>query len=93
MARRRPETDPAADAPTKKGVTPPKGRPTRSRRGDDSKRLFGPVAQWITVALVLTLVVVALIVAFDGGDFNPLNDDDQLPSQFGAPAAAPARAG
>jgi len=72
----------------KKNVTPPKGRPTRARNGSGPrKRVFGPVAQWITVGVLITLIVVVLILVTDGGDFNPFDDEDQLPSQFGAPAA------
>ncbi|MFP5489488.1 MAG: hypothetical protein ACLGHQ_14430 [Acidimicrobiia bacterium] len=72
---------------SKKGVTPPKGRPTRARNASGSrKRVFGPVAQWTTVAVLIALIVVVLVLVTDGGDFNPF-DDEQLPSQFGAPAA------
>lgn len=92
MAKQPPHGTKAAGAPdgsvAKKGVTPPKGRPTRSRDGGGGrKRAFGPVAQWITVAALVALVVVVLVLVTDGGDFNPFNDDD-APSQFGAPAAA-----
>lgn len=72
---------------SKKGVTPPKGRPTRARSWSGSqKRAFGPVAQWVTVGVLVALIVVVLILITDGGDFNPFNEDDDLPSQFGAPA-------
>lgn len=71
---------------SKKNVTPPKGRPTRSRNATGSrKRAFGPVAQWTTLALLIALIVVVLVLVTDGGDFNPF-DDEELPSQFGAPA-------
>lgn len=76
----------AADRP-KKNVTPPKGRPTRARNASGyEKRAFGPVAQWVTVGVVVALIVVVLVLVTDGGDFNPF-DDEQLPSEFGAPAA------
>lgn len=59
----------------KHGVTPPKGRPTRSRDSVEvPKRVFGPVAQWIAAALFLLLLIVVLIILTDGGDFNPFND-------------------
>lgn len=59
----------------KKGVTPPKGRPTRSRnRTYADQRVFGPVAQWIAAALFLLLLIVVMIILTDGGDFNPFND-------------------
>ncbi len=84
MAPNSPDTE--STAARKKAVTPPKGRPTRPRDGDlRRKRAFGPVAQWITVALLLVLVVAALILITDGGDFNPF-DDEEPPSQFGAPS-------
>ncbi len=69
----------------KKGYTPPKGRPTRARgEVDDRRRAFGPVAQWITLALALALAVWIIIAITDGGDFNPLNNDD---NPFGAPTS------
>jgi hypothetical protein len=72
---------------SKKSITPPKGRPTRARNSSGSgKRAFGPIAQWATVALLVALIVVVLVLITDGGDFNPF-DDEELPSQFGAPAA------
>lgn len=72
----------------KKSVTPPKGRPTRARNSSGArKRAFGPIAQWVTVALLVVLIIVVLVLITDGGDFNPFNDEEQLPSQFGAPAA------
>lgn len=64
-------------ASQKKGITPPKGRPTRGR--DEivrERRVFGPTAQWITVTFVIALVIIAVIVFFDGGDFNPFNNGD-----------------
>lgn len=73
----------------KKGVTPPKGRPTRARDATGNrKRAFGPIAQWATVALIVALIVVVLVLITDGGDFNPFDDDEPLPSQFGAPAVS-----
>jgi hypothetical protein len=60
--------------PPKKGVTPPKGRPTRSRDGIYArKQVFGPTAQWIALTIFLILVFVVLFVLTDGGDFNPFN--------------------
>jgi hypothetical protein len=59
---------------TKKGITPPKGRPTRGR--DDvvvQKRVFGPTAQWIAFAFVLVLIFITVIVLLDGGNFNPFD--------------------
>jgi hypothetical protein len=68
-----------------KSVTPPKGRPTRARNASGRRqRAFGPVAQWVTVFLLVALIVVVLVLITDGGDFNPFDDEDQLPSQFGA---------
>lgn len=89
MAKQRSSVRSSGDStePTKKSVTPPKGRPTRARNGYGSgKRVFGPVAQWITVGVLVALIVVVLVLITDGGDFNPF-DDEELPSQFGAPAA------
>lgn len=84
-------TGPRGGAP-KKSVTPPKGRPTRARSSSGRrKRAFGPVAQWVTVGAIIALVVVVIVLVTDGGDFNPF-DDEQLPSQFGAPAASAVRA-
>lgn len=100
MARRRSSTPSsststaaAGNGTPKKGVTPPKGRPTRPRNGRwGRKRAFGPVAQWITAAAALVLVLVVLIMVTGGGDFNPFDEDDQAPSQFGAPPAVVASA-
>ena len=92
MAKQRTQQQPSSTDPngsSKKSVTPPKGRPTRPRSGSGPrKRAFGPVAQWITVALLLALVVVVLMLITDGGDFNPFDDDEQIPSQFGAAVVA-----
>jgi hypothetical protein len=58
----------------KKGVTPPKGRPTRSRDAIYARRqVFGPTAQWIALTIFLILVFVVLFILTDGGDFNPFN--------------------
>ncbi len=58
----------------KKGITPPKGKPTRSRRAVESNdRVFGPTAQWIAAAFLVALIFITIIVLFDGGDFNPFN--------------------
>jgi hypothetical protein len=79
-------TDPARNA-SRRNVTPPKGRPTRARSGSGRRqRAFGPVAQWVTVGLLVVLVVVVIVLVTDGGDFNPFDEDQQLPSEFGAPA-------
>lgn len=58
----------------KKGITPPKGRPTRAR-GEvvTRKRAFGPTAQWIAAAFLLALIFLTIIVLLDGGDFNVFN--------------------
>lgn len=70
----------------KKAYTPPKNRPTRARDGlEPDKRVFGPVAQWITFALVVLLAVTILIIVTDGGDFNPFDDEG---NPVGAPASA-----
>lgn len=72
------------NATGKKGYTAPKGRPTRTRDGIESdKRVFGPVAQWITFAIVVLIAVTILIIVTDGGDFNPFDDE-------GNPVGAPA---
>ena len=65
------------DTSKKKGITPPKGRPTRGRDEPlTERRVFGPTAQWITLVFVIALLLIAVIVFFDGGDFNPFNDVD-----------------
>lgn len=59
------------DQAPRKGITPPKGRPTRSRSAvEREKRVFGPTAQWIAAAFFLTLIFLTIILLFDGGDFN-----------------------
>ena len=60
---------------TKKGFTPPKGRPTRGRdESPGQRRVFGPTAQWIAAAFAIALVLVVVIVLFDGGDFGVFHD-------------------
>ncbi len=72
-----PDESGQAAARAKKNVTPPKGRPTRRRDGSyRSRRVFGPVAQWIAAAVFLLLVFAVLLFLTDGGDFNPFNDGD-----------------
>lgn len=67
----------AAASTSKKGYTPPKGRPTRGRNEvPDERPAFGPVAQWITFAIAVLVVIVVIIMVTGGGDFNPFNDDD-----------------
>lgn len=74
MADDRPQT-------TKKSYTPPKNRPTRARNADGTRRrAFGPVAQWITLALSLIVLIAIIIIITNGGDFNPLNDDTGQPT-------------
>ncbi len=69
----------------KHGITPPKGRPTRSRTGRSyDRRVFGPVWQWIAFALFLTVLFIVLVMVTNGGDFNPFNQDT---GQSGAPTA------
>jgi hypothetical protein len=63
----------------KRGITPPKGKPTRSRSGGyGRKRVFGPVSQWIAVTVLLIMAFVVLIILTGGGDFNPFNDQNGL---------------
>lgn len=67
-----------------KSFTPPKGTPTAGRTSRRaSKRVFGPTAQWIFVGVLITLIVAVLIAITDGGDFNPFDDQEQVPSPFG----------
>ncbi len=59
----------------KRGITPPKGRPTRARDASYRQpRVFGAVAQWTAAAILLLLLIAVLIILTDGGDFNPFND-------------------
>jgi hypothetical protein len=61
----------AEQGASKKGITPPKGRPTRARNQvARQRRVFGSTAQWILVAFALTLIFVMIVVLLDGGDFN-----------------------
>lgn len=61
-------------AKPKKGITPPKGRPTRGRdEVEQQRRVFGPTAQWIAAAFVIALILITVIVFFDGGDFGVFN--------------------
>lgn len=63
-------------ATPKRGITPPKGKPTRSRHDDyREKRVFGPVAQWIAFSVLLILAFLVMVILTNGGDFNPLNHD------------------
>jgi hypothetical protein len=73
---RSPNPTASAAAARGKSFTPPKGRPTRSRRGYyGRKQVFGPTAQWIALTIFLILVFVVLFILTDGGDFNPFNGD------------------
>ena len=49
----------------KRVTTPPKGRPTRSRRGSYQRRTFGSTAQWIAAIAVLLLVLIVVIIVLD----------------------------
>ncbi len=61
---------------SKKGITPPKGRPTRGRNEVAGRqRAFGATAQWIAAAFLVALIFVTVIVLLDGGDFNPFNSN------------------
>ena len=63
----------------KRGITPPKGKPTRARSAmPTDKRVFGPVAQWIAFSVLLILAFVVLVILTNGGDFNPLNQNSQV---------------
>ena len=63
-------------ATPKRGITPPKGKPTRARHDEyQEKRVFGPVAQWIAFSVLLILAFLVLVILTNGGDFNPLNHD------------------
>ena len=74
------------DSGGKKGYTPPKNRPTRARDDlEPDRRVFGPVAQWITFAIVVVVAVTILIIVTDGGDFNPFDDEG---NPVGAPVSA-----
>lgn len=59
---------------SKKGITPPKGRPTRARNDVVAeRRVFGATAQWIAAAFLVALIFVTVIVLLDGGDFGVFN--------------------
>jgi hypothetical protein len=61
-------------------VTPPKGRPTRSQHGlAPPKRVFGATARWAAAGILLVLAFVILVLATDGGDFNPFNGTSAPP--------------
>ena len=69
----------AKQATPKRGITPPKGKPTRARSEiPENKRVFGPVSQWIAFVVVLILAFVVLIILTNGGDFNPLDQNSQV---------------
>lgn len=73
-----------------KAVTPPKGRPTRARGAVSSdRRVFGPVAQWITLAIVIVVVVVIVIAVTGGGEFGPLHGGNTGTALFGFVASVP----
>ena len=73
-----------------KAVTAPKGRPTRAR-GEVSanRRLFGPTAQWIALAIVIVAIVVIIIAVTDGGEFGPLHGGNTGAAVFGVVSALP----
>lgn len=67
----------AKQSTPKRGITPPKGKPTRARdEMPSNKRVFGPVSQWIAFVVLLIMVFVVLVILTNGGDFNPLNQND-----------------
>lgn len=55
----------AGSTPSSKAITPPKGRPTRGRRGRRAQRTFGSTFQWIAATALLTLVLVAGFLLLD----------------------------
>ena len=62
-----------------RGITPPKGKPTRARTDVPiDRRVFGPVSQWIAVTILLILLFVLMVILTNGGDFNPLNHNGQV---------------
>lgn len=71
----------ATQHPPKRGVTPPKGRPTRSRQQTARRRAFGSTAQWIAVAILIVVAFIVLVMVTDGGDFNPLTGAPALTGQ------------
>jgi hypothetical protein len=53
----------ADDTRSPRAITPPKGRPTRSRTPSYyRKRVFGSTAQWIAVAILLVLAFIVLMM-------------------------------
>lgn len=76
---------------SRRSYTAPKGRPTRARgeRGPN-RRAFGPVAQWITAAIALIVIVAIIILVTGGGDFNPFNEDEPTINPLTAPLGEPA---
>jgi hypothetical protein len=69
-------SEPPRRAGTKKGITPPKGRPTRARSGvGRRRRAFGPVAQWVAIAGLVIMVIVVAMMLTGGGTFDPFGDD------------------
>lgn len=55
----------ATQPSSRRVTTPPKGRPTRSRRYNPRRRAFGSTAQWIAAVAVLLLVLILVIIVFD----------------------------
>lgn len=69
---------------SKRGITPPKGRPTRARSEiPRNERVFGPVSQWIAFAVLLILAFVVMVILTNGGDFNPLDDGNSVGAVVG----------
>jgi hypothetical protein len=63
-----------AQHPPKHATTPPKGRPTRSRREAVAPRvLTGPI-QWMLLAFLVVVAFIVLFLVTGGGDFNPFNN-------------------
>ena len=71
----------ATQHPPKRGVTPPKGRPTRSRHQVAQRRAFGSTAQWIAFAILIVVAFIVLVMVTDGGDFNPIGGAPAAPVQ------------
>jgi uncharacterized integral membrane protein len=58
----------------KRGITPPKGRPTRARGEVESRqRVFGATSQWIALTVFIILIFVVLFILTDGGSFDYFN--------------------
>jgi hypothetical protein len=67
----------------KRNYTAPKGRPTRPRSAvDDQRRVFGPVAQWLTFALLLLIAVLVLIIITQGNDLDRITVCAQVLNEF-----------